>query len=183
MKDFNAFNSYYLIYDNIYPDISLNSNKDKIINKGNSLKNSVSFITEYEKSIVNYFEDNNIDISVLTDVNTFDKKEKLEQINNDNNYFNSLESLLNHYNKNTNICYLNSLNEKICRKNKKYLVKTEKIVNNSTILNIKSNISRGDIYYITKNTDINNIKLLINSIMYKDLDIISLSKLISEERD
>ena len=34
-----------------------------------------------------------------------------------------------------------------------------------------------------KTTDTKNIKILINSIIYKDLDIISLSKMLSEERD
>ena len=33
MKDMEIFNSYYLMYDVTYPDVSLNSNVDKIINK------------------------------------------------------------------------------------------------------------------------------------------------------
>ena len=66
---------------------------------------------------------------------------------------------------------------------KKYLVKTNKIVNNKTFIDIKNNITSGDIYYVEKSTDTKNIKILINSIIFKDLDIISLSKMLSEEID
>ena len=71
----------------------------------------------------------------------------------------------------------------MCRKNNKYLVKTNKIVNNKTFIDIKNNINSGDIYYVDKSTDTKNIKILINSIIFKDLDIISLSKMLSEEID
>ena len=51
------------------------------------------------------------------------------------------------------------------------------------IIDIKNNITSGDIYYVEKSTDTKNIKILINSIIFKDLDIISLSKMLSEEID
>ncbi len=38
MKDLNAFNSYYLIFDTSYPEVTLENNKDKIVNKGNRYK-------------------------------------------------------------------------------------------------------------------------------------------------
>ena len=47
---------------------------------------------------------------------------------------------------------------------------------------IKNSIKSGDIYYVAKNTDVKNIQLIINSILYKDLDIVRISELISEER-
>ena len=52
MKGLNAFNEYYLLYDCIYPSVSLSDNKDKIITQGNSKKQSVSFILEYDKNII-----------------------------------------------------------------------------------------------------------------------------------
>lgn len=183
MKDINTFNSYYLIYDTSYPEITLENNKDKIIKKGNRNKKSVAFIIEYNDKIIEYFKNNNIDASILVDLNNFNKKEPLEQINNETNKYKELESLINKYSNNTHICYLNDKNIDICKKSNKYLVKTNKIVNNSTYIKLKNNIEPGDIYYIEKNTNINSIKILINSIIYKDLDIISLSKMISEERD
>ena len=183
MKDLNAFNSYYLIYDTSYPEVTLENNKDKIVERGNQNKNSVAIILEYNKDTIKYFKDNNIDASILVDLDTFNKNESLEQLNNEVNKYKDLEFLINKYSNNTHICYLSNKNEKICRKNNKYLVKTEKIVNNKTFIDIKNNINSGDIYYIDKSTDTKNIKILINSIIYKDLDIISLSKMLSEERD
>ena len=183
MKDINTFNSYYLVYDTSYPEVTLENNKDKIVNKGNKYKKSVSFIIEYNEKIVKYFNDNNIEASILVNMDTFRKSELLEQINNEVEAYEDLEALINKYSKNTNICYVTSLNEKICRKKEKYLVKTDKIVTNSSLISLKNNIEAGDIYYITKNTDLKNIKVLINSINYKDLCIISLSKMLSEENN
>lgn len=183
MKDLNAFNSYYLIFDTSYPEVTLENNKDKIVNKGNRYKKSVSFILEYDKELINYFKENNIEASILVTMDNFNKNESLEQINNEVNKYKDLEALINKYSNNTHICYVTNKNEKICRKNQKYLVKTDKILNNNTFITLKNSIESGDIYYVEKNADVKNIKILINSIIYKDLDIIPLSKMLSEERD
>lgn len=172
-----------MIYDTSYPEITIENNKDKIVERGNEYKRSVSFILEYNENIIKYFKDNNIEASILVNVENFNKNEKLEQVNNEVNKYKELESLINKYSNNTHICYLNGSNKKMCRKNNKYLVKTNKIVNNKTFINIKNNITSGDIYYVEKSTDTKNIKILINSIIFKDLDIISLSKMLSEEID
>ena len=182
MKDIEIFNSYYLMYDVTYPDVSLNSNVDKIINKGNTLKNSVSFILEYDEDIINYFKDNNYSASVVVTKETFMQESKLEQLNGDVSNFDDLETLLIKYSNNSNVCYVTSANENICRKHSKYLVKTDKVINNGTIIDIKNNIESGDIYYVSKNTDTKSIQLIINSIIYKDLEIVEISELISEER-
>lgn len=181
MKDIEIFNSYYLMYDVTYPEISLNSNVDKIIYKGNAAKKSVSFIVEYDEDIINYFQDNNYPASVIVMKDSFMENSTLEQLNGEVNNFDDLETLLSKYSNNSNICYVTSANEEICRKHSKFLVKTDKIINNSTIIDIKNNIASGDIYYVNKNTDIKNIQLIINSIIFKDLEIVEISKLISEE--
>ena len=181
MKGLNAFNEYYLLYDCIYPSVSLSDNKDKIITQGNSQKQSVSFILEYDKNIINYFTKNNIDASVLVDINTFDKSIELEQLNNEVNNFKDLDTLINKYQNNASVCYVNDNNLDVCKENNKYLVKTNNIINNNTIVSIKNNIASGNIYYVNKNTDVSSIQLIINSILYKDLDIVRISELISEE--
>ena len=91
MKDLNAFNSYYLIYDTSYPEVTLENNKDKIVERGNQNKNSVAIILEYNKDTIKYFKDNNIDASILVDLDTFNKNESLEQINNEVNKYKDLE--------------------------------------------------------------------------------------------
>ena len=181
MKSLDTFNEYYLLYDSIYPNVSIKDNKDKIITQGNSQKQSVSFILEYDKNIINYFTKNNIDASVLVDINTFDKSIELEQLNNEVNNFKDLDTLINKYQNNASVCYVNDNNLDVCKENNKYLVKTNNIINNNTIVSIKNNIASGNIYYVSKNTDVSSIQLIINSILYKDLDIVRISELISEE--
>lgn len=182
MKDMQVFNSYYLLYDVTYPEISLSNNIDKIITKGNSLKRSVSFILEYDQDIINFFVNNNYDASVIVTSDTYDSNLTLEQINGDVSNFSQTEALLNKYNDNISVCYVSNVNLELCKDNNKYLVNTEKIINNSTIIDIKNNISSGDIYYVSKNVDLKNIQLIINSILYRDLEIVNISELISEER-
>lgn len=182
MKDIDTFNSYYLIYDTSYPNVSLDKYKDKVVNRGNLAKRSVAFVLEYSDNTITYFKNNNIPASVLVDINTFKQDEELEQINNEVNNYQELDTLLSKYNINSNICYINNVNEDMCRKNNKYLVKSDINLNNTTFRDIKNNITSGDIYYVEKNTDVKNLNLVISSILYKDLDIVRLSELLSEER-
>lgn len=182
MKDMEVFNSYYLMYEATYPKISLDNNKDKIINKGNALKNSVAFILEYDEELVNYFSSNNYEASVIVTMDTFNKNSKLEQINGEIDDFGKLESLINKYDTNSNVCYVNESNLEVCKKNGKYLVTSDNVINGSNTIDIKNNIESGNIYYVSKNIDVKNIQLIINSIIYKDLDIVKISELIKEER-
>ena len=182
MKDIETFNSYYLMYDITYPEVSLDSNIDKVINKGNPLKNSVAFILEYDQEIIDYFVSHNYEASVIVTMNNFDKNCKLEQINGEVAKFDDIESLINKYSTNANVCYVTNNNLDVCKDKGKYLVQATKLINNSSIIDIKNNVSSGDIYYINKNTDVKSIQLIINSIIYKDLDIVKISELIKEER-
>lgn len=183
MRDINTFNSYYLIYDTSYPDVTVNDFKEKVINKGNSYKKSVSFIIEYDEKIINYFKDKKIEASILVNIDNFNKNEKMEQINNDVSNYKRLDSLISKYSKNSNICYLTNENEKICRSLKKYLVKTDKVLDNTSILKLKDSISSGDIYLLSKGVDVGKLDSFVKSVIYKDLNIIGLSSLLSEERD
>lgn len=180
MKSLSAFNSYYLLYNNSSPVVSIEQNKDKIITQGNSNKNSVALILEYDEKIINYLKGYNF--SVLVDINTVDKLATYEQINNDPANFSKVENILSKYVNNPNICLINNNNEKICRDNKKYLVKPNKTLSDSTILELKDNINSGDIILIKRNTKESNIEILLKSILYKDYEVNTLSKHISEER-
>ena len=183
MKSLGVFNNYYLVYNDVLPDISINNNKDKIIKRGNTIKRSVAFIINNNKEIIDYFKINNIEASILINVNTFDSLSNLEQINNEVINYDKIETLLNKYYKNTNICYVSNELENVCRRYHKYLVKTDIIVDNQSYIDVKNNILSGDIYYITNNLSLKNMIVLLNTINYKDLKIVSLSKLISEDRD
>ena len=63
MKDFGSFNSNYLIYDYIKPDISIEDNKEKIIISGNKNKRQVSILIKDNISIEEYLKQKNIKYS------------------------------------------------------------------------------------------------------------------------
>ncbi len=183
MKSFGAFNKYYLIFEQVKPEISLEDNKDKIITKGNSKKKSVSLLLEETGEISEYFKQQQIDASLLITQSTFQRDNVLEQINNDNKNFKNVDSLLDSIKKNKNICIVNNYNEEICRKNKKYLVKPSLELNSYNIASVKGKIESGDIIQIKKGTSLKDIKILLQQINYKGLKIINLSNLILEENN
>lgn len=181
MKSFNTFNSFYLIFNDITPQISLEDNKDKIIIKGNPNKNSISFIIEEVPTIKEYFASNNIPCNLLVTMDNFEPSSSFELINNDAKNYQQIETLLDKNSINKNLCVINKNIEAICRDNQKYLIEPITITN-SNFLTIKSNIESGNIYLIKNGTSLDNIKQLIKTINYKDIQITTLSNLISEER-
>ncbi len=180
MKDIEVFNSYYLKYASSYPTISIEQNKDKIINKGNPYKNSIALVLEYDENIINHLKE--YPLTVLTNIDNFKKNQPYEQINNEITNFKKLDTLISKYGNNKNICVINDNNKDICLENKKYLVEATHILSNNNYLELKDHIDSGDIILIKKNTNLNNIDIIIKSILYKDYTINYLSKHISEER-
>ena len=179
MKSLDVFNEHYLVYENTMPEVSLENNKDKIINKGNPKKNSVSLIIENDEALINYFNENKIKANLLIDLDNYQIYPTLELINNDAKNYEKVESLLNNGNLNNNLCILNNTLEDLCRENNKYLIEAIN-VDNSTFLETKNTIESGNIYLIKKGINIENLKLLIKDIKFKDLKIVYLSELISE---
>lgn len=182
MKDLEVFNASFLLYNEISPVISIDNNKDKIIIKGNELKNMVAIIVKDNKTIIDYSYSRGIKISRLVTLETFDEDYNYEQINNEVENFKKLERRLNKKN-NSNICIINDLNIKLCQDNKKYLVKPSLTMNNYNLSDIKNEIKKGDIIYVGDNVSLTDYKLLIHQIIYQDLNIVYLSNLINEERD
>ena len=184
MKSIGVFNKTFLVYDDVIPNISIDNNKNLIINKGNSKKNSISFIIEsIDSNIINYLISNNIDASILIDGESINKYSYFEQINNDFNNYNKVDSLLNKKNINTNICIINRNNRKFCEGKKKYLVEPTYVLNEANIILIKNKITSGDIILVKDNVSIDNISLLISYLNSKNINIIKLSSLISEKFD
>ena len=57
MKDFGSFNSNYLLYDLIEPEISLNNNKEKIIISGNKKIRQVTLLVR-DTNLIEYLKNN-----------------------------------------------------------------------------------------------------------------------------
>jgi len=180
MKSFGIFNEYYLVFDKIKPDISINNNIDKIIKKGNKEKKSVAFLLENNQEIINYLIENNIDASILVTEEDYNKNNFLEQINNDKEKYNNVESLLNKNNQNKNLCYIKNLSIEFCKKQKKYLVEESFSLNSQNIVEAKNSIESGAIILIKETANLEEFKLLIKEINFKGLKIVKLSNLIDE---
>ena len=180
MKALDVFNEKYLVFDKVMPNISLENNLDKIIKNGNRNKNSVSILVENNIDVISYSKEKNINITRLINYDSYDKYASYEQINNDLDNYKSVEKLLNSNNMNKNICIINKMNLELCKNYNKYLVETTIELNNYNLSNIKNNIQSGYIIYINDDVSIVDYKILIKQIYYQDLDIISLSALITE---
>ena len=182
MKSDGVFNSMFLIFDEVKPDISLDNNKDKIIKKGNSLKQGISLILENDESnIITYLISNKINASLLVTKETINANPYFEQINNDFNNYNEVEKLLNKNKINTNICIINRNNKELCIRNKKYIIEPTHILKSNNLINIKKTITSGDIILIKDSVSIDDLDYLISYIKSKGLNIIKLSELINEK--
>ena len=72
MKSFGAFNKYYLIFDQVKPEISLEDHKRQNDTKMEIVKKvMVSFILEENENIAKYLKENNIEASLLITKDTF----------------------------------------------------------------------------------------------------------------
>ena len=182
MKEQDVFNNLYLVSQPIKPDISLSDNLDKIIIKGNSKKQQVSFVIDENtsKKIKDYLVKNSIKASLLITKDNFSKDSYFEQINNDLKNYKELDKTLKKNKINTNICVLdnNNSNLKFCKSKKKYLVKPGMFLDNTNIIEIKTKLDSGSIIYIK---DATYLDCLVEYIKSKDLKIVPLSQLISEK--
>ena len=180
MKEFGSFNETFLIYDSIKPKISLEDNLDKIIISGNKTHREVSLIIEDNENTIKYLDQLNINYTVLANLKTeLLDKEYINAESNKNN-FNDLESLLKKNNLNVKLCFIDYSNIELCKKKKNYLVEASIKVSNDLVLKQKNEIENGSIILINKNVSLDSLKIILDQIRYLDLDIVYLSKLITE---
>ena len=181
MQELEVFNQYYLVYEQVKPEVSLEDNKDKIINKGNAKLKQVSLILEEASLISKYLEENKYKASLLVDSNSYQKGSYFEVINNDVESFESLEKTLNLNKENKHLCLVNSQNKKLCLKSKNYLIEPTLSLNSTNYIDVKNKLEKGSIILIDKTAKLTDVKLLLKEIKFKNYQIVYLSELISEE--
>ncbi len=180
MKDFGSFNTNYLIYDYIKPEISIEDNKDKIIVSGNKNKRQVCILLKDNIEIENYIKLKNIKYSKLIDIN--DKLNENENINieSDKEKFKDLDTLLKKKKLNKKICIINFSNIELCKEKEYYLVAPNISLKNNNIINLLNDIDNGSIILIDDMLNLENFKIFINKINNSDMKIVYLSEIIQE---
>lgn len=182
MKAFGIFNEYYLVFDDVKPEVSLEDNKDKVIKEGNRNKKAVAFLLEDgNEDIKKYFIDNQIKADLLITESTYQNNNYFEQINGDKIKYKNVESLLNKNNQNHNLCYISKIDQDFCRKEQKYLIEETFELTGTNIVDAKSKLDSGAIIFIKKNATLEHLKLLLKEIHFKGLSVLPISELISEK--
>lgn len=203
MKRLGEFNEKLLIYDLIFPDITLTKTYDKYIIGGNVRKNMVSIVFKVNEKIDKLLTliDNKYNYNFLIDGKWLENNEEiLKQITSHNhniingsyngNYldsgYNWINSVINRYSKQeNNYCYLEEKREdylKICTLHKSYTIIPSLKTNINPLIEIKNNIKSGDIIVLDINEKtFNEISLIINYINSKGYKIVNLDELLSED--
>lgn len=181
MQKEDVFNQYYLVFDQVKPNVSLEDHKDKIIRVGNRLLKRISFVLESEGEISKYFLQNHLPASLLATLSTYKQNSGFELINYEVEGFKSLENTLNLNKENKHLCIVHEENKQLCKKNKNYLIDPILKLNQTNVIEVKSKIGNGSIVFIGKNATLSDVKLILKEVQYKDLEVVFLSKMISEE--
>lgn len=179
MHDFGTFNENYLVYDYVKPEKSLEDNKDKYITSGNKKQRKVSLIVRDNADVESFL------INLKTPFNKVVSKpenadENIEIINaaDSKDSFNSLNSKLKGKSK---ICLKEASLEESCKKNGYYLIDAKLKLTGTNLIEIKNSIEPGTIILLTSTARIEDLKVIMNEIEYKDLDVVHISKLIDEK--
>jgi len=178
MHDFGSFNENYLIFDYVKPNTSILDHKDKFITSGNKEKRRISLIINNNELVEKYF--NNLLIDYNRIVQTYENTtNKVELINGAQNKvdFNTFNTSSN----NSKICVKHFSDLDRCIKHKYFLIDTKLILNDTNLIEIKNNIESGAIILISSDAKVEDVKILMNEIEFKDLQIVHISKLINEK--
>ena len=177
MKDINAFNKNFLVFDYIKPQISLSDNKDKIISQGNTYNREVSLIVT-DDTISKYLESNNIYYNSININKSLNTNVEYINANYEEKSFYETDKLLN---KNNKICLKGYSNLNLCFDNDYYVVKPTIILNKQNIISSIDKIEAGYIILLDGNIDLRYINELIKEIKYRDFKIVFISSLIDEK--
>lgn len=196
MKQIGYFDESLIIYENIYPNISIYNNYNKYITNGNTKNKEVSliYIINNDKTLNNILEiinTNNIPISFFidstflnTNINILNKLNKYEIYNYGNNGKYTKDNLIitnniinNKTNNNSTYClFLEKNNESLNNCSNIKMLSIIPTINGS-YNNIKKNIKNGSIILVSNTQELTNI---IKYIEIKGYKIVSLSNIIKE---
>ena len=179
MNEFGTFNETFLVYDYIKPDISLYDNLDKVIVNTNK-RSEVALIVMSDEGDSYFKEEKILVTKVIKDNNNLSKGESYINGNGDSEEFNKLNSYLKKNKMNSKMCLVDYSNIASCRNNKYFIIKPTVEISHSNLASVKKNISGGNIIFLNSNLSLSEVKVIVNHIRYKNLNIINLEDLIKE---
>ena len=206
MKGNGVFNQDNLVFDTIYPDISIMNYKDRYLILGNPYRQMVSLIflldndkyleqieniVDNKDVVVNYFVNYSYLVSNTISIKEMSDKEFYSYGNYgvytlDNLLFsNNLISRIS--NNNANLCLVQSKNKSVlelCSKNDLYTIIPNIIVKEQPYNTVKNQLVSGSMILFSMNQDtIKELEFVIDYIRGKGFKIVGLSKLLSENLD
>ena len=178
-----------------------NTSKNKYIINGNKKERKVSInfliLKKIDENLLNFIKNKKIEINFFVDGNFLE--ENLDYIKNISSYGNVYNYGRNGDYLDKYIIYDNNLIETISNNNSNYCItdkKDNEILNscnnydmnviktkyytNDDMIEIKENLSNGNIITISNLDDVSKIKIYINYILSKGYDIVNLDKLLNE---
>ena len=178
----NALEQNKLVYEEMSPKVTLNDYKDKIIFQGNSQKKGVSILIDSEE-ISWYFDELGISYAILTTKENVNHHYAFgEKVNAEENDYDELERQLKKKGEDLSYCYVSKVGEASCLKHGKYMFVESKKIGNQNFLQVYRFISSGEVLFLDKNLELSYLKTLLKQIEFKGLQILPLSRLLSEAR-
>lgn len=180
MKYYGVFNEANLVYNEVTPEVTLKENKDKIIKQGNKIHQAVSLITKDEQ-LRTYLEEMGIPYAFLT------TKDNVNQnyphglkINYDFTNYEEVEKKLKDLKETNDLCFITPNQKEFCQSKNKTMIEETISLNKSDFVKKYNQVASGNIIYLEDNLGLPYLKLLLEQIRYKGLEIISLNDLIKE---
>lgn len=178
MHGFGTFNENYLVFDYIKPENSLEDNKDRFVTSGNPSFRRVSLIVD-NPDIAKYLNESNIPYNViLKKYESLSSNVEIINGGEDNGTFKEIDSKVK---STARVCLKGVSQIDLCKKYGYYLIDAKSALAQSNLIEVKNNISPGGITLISSRAKLEDVKVLLKEIEYKDLEIVKLSKLISEK--
>lgn len=153
MSPYNTFSEYFLVYNEITPEISLYDNLDKYIEKGNPSKRVISLVIDKNKDVLNYINNQNV---IVNKTSAYTVKNE------------------------SSLCILTNYNELACKENNYILVKVNTYITNENFVEIKNSIYSGEILYIDNDLTVENFYAVYIEILFRGYELVSLENLVKE---
>ncbi len=207
LKKIGYFDSSFLEYEDVLPQNSINQRYDKYIVGANEIRQSVSFIFIVEKdtkidSILKIIDETKITVNFFVDSIWFEKNNELliDLIKNGHNvgnlsynrdyghgdfiWMNTVIKKIGGQKK--GYCYSENINDntlKFCALNKNYTIIPTIAVKKRPFLEVKEKLKSGDIISFPVNKTVaDELKVIINYIKSKGLEIENLSQILEEKK-